>query len=64
VDIFVKDLGLVLDAGKTAKMGLPLASLAHQQFLSASGLGLGAKDDSQVIEAYRALLQQPVPSST
>lgn len=55
VDIFVKDLNLVLDAGRSAKMGLPLAALAHQYFLSASGLGLGAADDSQVIEAYRAL---------
>ena len=55
VDIFVKDLGLVLDAGKSAKMGLPLAALAHQSFLAASGMGLGARDDSQVIAAYRAL---------
>ncbi len=55
VDIFVKDLGLVLDAGRTAKMGLPLAALAHQQFLSASGQGLGARDDSQVIATYRVL---------
>jgi 3-hydroxyisobutyrate dehydrogenase len=55
VDIFVKDLGLVLDAGRAAKMGLPLAAAAHQLFLSASGLGLGGRDDSQVIETYRAL---------
>ncbi len=55
VDIFVKDLGLVLDAGRNAKMGLPLAAIAHQQFLATSGLGSGGKDDSQVIEAYRAL---------
>ncbi len=55
VDIFVKDLGLVLDAGRSAKMGLPLAALAHQAFLSASGMGLGADDDSQVIAIYRAL---------
>jgi L-threonate 2-dehydrogenase len=55
VDIFVKDLGLVLDAGRAAKMGLPLAAGAHQSFLSASGLGHGSKDDSQVIEVYRAL---------
>jgi L-threonate 2-dehydrogenase len=55
VDIFVKDLGLVLDAGRAVKMGLPLAALAHQMFLSASGMGLGAKDDSQVIATYRAL---------
>lgn len=54
VDIFVKDLGLVLDAGRSSKMGLPLAALAHQYFLSASGMGLGATDDSQVIAAYRA----------
>ncbi len=56
VDIFVKDLGLVLDAAKSAKMGLPLAALSHQMFLSASGMGLGTKDDSQVIETYRALV--------
>mgnify|MGYP001231127967 CR=1 FL=1 len=55
VDIFVKDLALVLDAGRSAKMGLPLAAAAHQLFLAASGLGAGGKDDSQVIATYRAL---------
>jgi L-threonate 2-dehydrogenase len=55
VDIFVKDLGLVLDAGRAAKMGLPLAAAAHQLFLAASGLGVGGCDDSQVIQTYRAL---------
>ena len=54
VDIFVKDMGLVLDAGRSAKMGLPLAAVTHQLFLAASGMGHGGKDDSQVIEAYRA----------
>ena len=58
VDIFVKDLGLVLAAGSSSKMGLPLAATAHQLFLAASGLGLGSKDDSQVIAAYRALAPQ------
>ena len=55
VDIFVKDLGLVLDAGRQMKAPLPLAALAYQMFLATSGMGLGRKDDSQVIEAYRAL---------
>jgi 3-hydroxyisobutyrate dehydrogenase len=55
IDIFVKDLGLVLDAGRSTKVGLPLAALAHQMFLAASGMGLGAADDSQVIETFRAL---------
>ena len=55
VDIFVKDLDLVLDAGRAAKMGLPLAASAHQQFISASGLGHGGRDDSQVVRVYRTL---------
>jgi 3-hydroxyisobutyrate dehydrogenase len=55
VDIFVKDLGIVLDASRAAKMGLPLAAAAHQLFVAASGLGLGGEDDSRVIETYRAL---------
>lgn len=55
VDIFVKDLGIVLEAGRGAKTALPLAALAHQLFLSVSGRGLGAADDSQVIRAYRSL---------
>jgi 3-hydroxyisobutyrate dehydrogenase len=55
VDIFVKDLAIVLDAGRAMRMGLPLSAAAHQLFLSASGMGHGARDDSQVIETYRAL---------
>ena len=55
VDIFVKDLGIVLDQGRQARQGLPLASAAMQMFLAASGLGHGKADDSQVIRAYRAL---------
>jgi 3-hydroxyisobutyrate dehydrogenase len=58
VDIFVKDLSLVLDAGRAAKMGLPLAAAAHQLFLSASAMGHGPEDDSQVIETYRALTRK------
>ncbi|MDJ1158377.1 NAD(P)-dependent oxidoreductase [Chelatococcus sp. SYSU_G07232] len=55
VDIFVKDLGIVLDAGRSARAALPLAAAAHQMFLAASGLGHGAADDSQVLRAYRVL---------
>jgi len=55
VDIFVKDLGIVLEAGRDAKAALPLAALAHQMFLSASGQGHGRADDSQVIRTYDGL---------
>jgi 3-hydroxyisobutyrate dehydrogenase len=53
VDIFVKDMGIVLAAGEQAKLGLPLSALARQMFLQASGMGLGRADDSQVVEVYR-----------
>lgn len=52
VDIFVKDLGIVLDAGKEFKFPLPISASAHQQFLSASAAGHGQEDDSAVIKVY------------
>jgi 3-hydroxyisobutyrate dehydrogenase len=55
VDIFVKDLGIVLEAGRDAKAALPLAALAHQLFLSTSGQGHGQADDSQIIRTYDGL---------
>jgi L-threonate 2-dehydrogenase len=55
VDIFVKDLGIVLEAGREAKAALPMTALAYQFFNSTSGRGEGSADDSQVIRAYRVL---------
>jgi 3-hydroxyisobutyrate dehydrogenase len=55
VDIFVKDLGIVLDHGRTARKAMPLAAAAQQMFLAASGAGHGGADDSQIIRAYRTL---------
>lgn len=55
VDIFVKDLGIVLETGRESKAALPLAAIAHQMFLATSGRGEGAIDDSQVIRSYAAL---------
>ncbi|HEY9461424.1 MAG TPA: NAD(P)-dependent oxidoreductase [Paralcaligenes sp.] len=55
VDIFVKDLGIVLETGKDARAALPIAAAAAQLFLAASGRGDGLADDSQVIRSYFAL---------
>lgn len=55
VDIFVKDLGIVLDAGRAQKASLPLAAAALQMFLAASANGFGGMDDSQVVRIYRQL---------
>jgi 3-hydroxyisobutyrate dehydrogenase len=47
-DIFVKDLGIVLDAGTGAGLPLPVAAAAHQLYLLAQAAGLGGSDDSAV----------------
>jgi 3-hydroxyisobutyrate dehydrogenase len=52
VNIFVKDLGIVLDYAKKAVFPLPLAAAAHQMFLSASAAGHGKEDDSAVIKTF------------
>ena len=52
VDIFVKDLGLVLDTARATKFPLPLAATAHQMFMHASSAGLGREDDSAVIKIF------------
>ena len=52
VDIFVKDLGLVLDMARASKFPLPLASTAHQMFMQASTAGFAKEDDSAVIKIF------------
>lgn len=52
VDIFVKDLGIVLDMGRDSRFATPLAAMAWQQFLAASGAGLGREDDAAVAKIY------------
>jgi 3-hydroxyisobutyrate dehydrogenase len=55
VNIFVKDLGIVLDSAKKMTFPLPLTAAAHQMFLGAAGAGLGYEDDSAVVKVYQAL---------
>jgi L-threonate 2-dehydrogenase len=52
VDIFVKDLGLVLDTARAIKFPLPLSATAHQMFMAASTAGYGREDDSAVIKTF------------
>ena len=52
VDIFVKDLGLVLDTARASKFPLPLSATAHQMFMQASSAGYGREDDSAVIKIF------------
>ena len=52
IDIWLKDLGIVLDIAKDAKFGAPLTAAALQQYLAASGSGLGKEDDAAIAKVY------------
>ena len=60
VDIFVKDLGLVIDTARDVRMPLPLGASAHQQFLAASAAGFGAIDDAGVVKVYELMAGAPL----
>jgi L-threonate 2-dehydrogenase len=62
VNIFVKDLGIVLDAARQLKFPLPLAAAAHQLYLSTAAMGLGYEDDAAVVKYYAALAGLNLPS--
>jgi len=61
VNIFVKDLGIVLDQARALTFPLPLAATAHQLFLAAAAHGEGAKDDVFVIRVWQALTGIDLP---
>lgn len=63
VNIFVKDLGIVLDEARRLTFPLPLAASAHQLFLAAAAHGEGDKDDAFVIRVFEALTGIPLPKS-
>ena len=52
IDIWPKDLGIVLDVARASKFAAPIAAAALQQFVAASGMGLGREDDAAVAKVY------------
>lgn len=63
VNIFVKDLGIVLDQARALTFPLPMASAAHQLFLAAAASGHGGRDDAFVIRVWEALTGIKLPSA-
>jgi 3-hydroxyisobutyrate dehydrogenase/putative dehydrogenase len=53
LDIFVKDMGLVMEAARANTYAAPLAGAAEQLYLRGHRAGLGRRDDSSVIEVLR-----------
>jgi 3-hydroxyisobutyrate dehydrogenase len=64
INIFVKDLGIVLDQARALTFPLPLAATAHQLFLAASAAGHGGKDDAFVIRVWQALTGIDLPEKS
>ena len=62
VDIFVKDLGIVLDVARASKFPLPLSSTAHQMFMQASTAGYAREDDSAVIKIFPGIELPQAPA--
>ncbi|MEK9853377.1 MAG: L-threonate dehydrogenase [Rhodobiaceae bacterium] len=52
IDIWLKDLGIVLDIAKANKFSAPITATALQQYVAASGMGLGREDDAAIAKLY------------
>ena len=52
VNIWPKDLGIVLEIAKDARFTAPIATAALQQFTAAAAMGLGGEDDAAVAKVY------------
>ncbi|MFL4470549.1 L-threonate dehydrogenase [Tateyamaria armeniaca] len=61
VNIWPKDLGIVLDVAKSANFSAPITAAALQQFIAAAGMGLGGEDDAAVVKVYARNAQLTLP---
>ncbi len=52
VNIWLKDLGIVLDIAKSSKFSAPITAAALQQYIVAAGQGLGLEDDAAIAKVY------------
>jgi len=52
VDIWPKDLGIVMDIAHNSSFSAPLTATALQQFVAAAGSGLGQEDDAAIAKVY------------
>ena len=64
VNIWPKDLGIVLEIAKSAQFSAPITAAAMQQFLAAAGMGLGHEDDAAVAKVYARNAGLTLPGET
>ena len=61
INIFTKDMGIVLDTARAENFPVPLAGAALQMYLMAAGSGMGKDDDSSVVRVYAQLAGLTLP---
>jgi len=52
INIWPKDLGIVLDVAKSAGFAAPITAATLQQYMVAVGMGLGTEDDAAIAKVY------------
>jgi len=55
LDILLKDLGFIMDMGKSLKMPLTLSAVAKEFYQMANCLGFGKEDDSAVFKVIKRM---------
>ncbi|GAB2178717.1 NAD(P)-binding domain-containing protein [Dongia sp. agr-C8] len=61
VDIFTKDLGIVLDMSRDNKFPTPIAGQAFQMFMMTAAAGMGRDDDASVARLYAEIAGLELP---
>ncbi len=52
INIWPKDLGIVMDVAKSAGFSAPITAATLQQYMVAVGMGLGTEDDAAIAKVY------------
>lgn len=61
VEIFTKDLGIIMDMARSEKFPVPIASSALQMFLMTAASGMGRDDDASVARLYGRVTGTSLP---
>jgi 3-hydroxyisobutyrate dehydrogenase len=64
VEIFTKDLGIVLDMARTEKFPVPMAGAALQLFLMTASAGMGRDDDASVARLFARIADVALPEAS
>lgn len=64
INIWPKDLGIVLETAKSAGFSAPITAAALQQYMVAVGMGLGREDDAAIAKVYARNVGLDLPGET